>query len=77
MSEQTPQAKPWYKSKTIIVSILVQVLAVLEMATEGDVLPKEWMPAVLFITGAVQAGLRFATNGPVTAKPPKKEDVLP
>jgi len=76
MPTEPAQTKPWYKSKTIIVSIVVQILAVLELCTEGSVVPESWMPSILLVMGMLQMGLRVVTTGPLggAVKAPEESD---
>lgn len=68
------QAKPWWKSKTILVNLAVGLLAAAETVTDalGDAVPAEAMGSVLVALSVANIVLRAVTGQPVNIPEAKK-----
>lgn len=59
-------SKPWYLSKTLWANVLLIVLAVLDNAYFGALVPAD---VKVYIVGAINLVLRFLSSQPITVKP--------
>lgn len=58
-------AKHWAQSRTILVGVLTIVAAILTDPSIAAVLPVEWAPRILAISGVVAIVLRALTGQPL------------
>ena len=55
----TPNSKPWYKSKTVWVNVIVMIVGVLTiLQTSQTLVPSTWLPYFALVVGILNVVLR-------------------
>ncbi len=63
---------PWYKSRTVWVSLATMLIGALAIPEVRQIIPPSWAPYLLALSGVVGLGLRLMTNTAIAGSPGDK-----
>lgn len=65
LTVQGQRPKPWYKSKTVIASVLGLLIAIAALPEVGAIVPADWLPYLYAFSSILGVVLRAVTDKPI------------